>query len=67
MQMNKASENISVSLPSWLIEIIYYFCEQHDYNRSTLVQTALKHYILTKRNCPAVWQQIYDDMREKSS
>lgn len=65
-KLNSASENISASLPGWLIEIMDEVCERNDFNRSTFVKYALKKAILDKMDSPELWEQIYQDFQGES-
>ena len=65
--LSNTSENISVSLPSWLIEIMDHICEYHDLSRSNLVKRALKKEILFRAENPTIWKVVYKEMKDKSS
>lgn len=62
MSLPKASESISISLPSWLLEILDYYSATNplEPNRSQVIQRALRRYLLAESDSPAVWQKLYD-------
>ena len=65
-KLNGASENVSVSLPGWLIEIMDEVCERHDSNRSMFVKHAIKKAILSKLDSPELWEKLYQGFQDES-
>ena len=61
VKLVKTTENISITLPSWLLEILDEVCEEQDFNRSTFAKKAIKKYLLYKHDKPSIWQKIYQE------
>ncbi|GAH10128.1 unnamed protein product [marine sediment metagenome] len=62
----RTSENISVTIPSWLVEVTEEFCKRHDYTKSGLIRRALKHYIAARRQYDHdYWIQVYNEYFDK--
>lgn len=59
-----ASENTSVSLPTWLMEFVDGLCQEEGINRSAFVQKALRAYLLTKMDNLTFWQQLYKSSKD---
>ncbi len=53
-------ETISISLPSWLIEILDETCHRKDFTRSCLIKRSLKRYLLAQNDTPELWEELYD-------
>ena len=66
IKRNKTTENISISLPSWLLEIVDYHCDAHDFNRSSLIKRAVKQYISRKRSEDvSFWDAEYKRIKDE--
>jgi len=66
MKLDKSTESVSISLPTWLLQILDEVCEEKDFNRSTFAKRAIKKYLLYHVECPTLWQQIYNMTTGKS-
>jgi metal-responsive CopG/Arc/MetJ family transcriptional regulator len=58
-RLTAKTETISISLPTWMIEILDEACHQKDFTRSCLIKRALKRYLLSKNDTPAMWEELY--------
>ena len=66
INLDRTSENISITLPSWLIQITDEFCERHDQSRSSLIRKALKHYLAGElQHDNDYWQKVYSSYFDK--
>ncbi len=65
-KLNKSTENISISLPSWLIEVLDEIIEDKDFSRSSFCKRAIKKYLLYQIEDPILWGEIYKLKVEKS-
>jgi metal-responsive CopG/Arc/MetJ family transcriptional regulator len=63
--LSPKTETISVSLPTWLVELLDETCFQKDFTRSCFIKRAIKKYLLTKNENPRLWEQLYDQLMEK--
>ena len=59
MELPKTYESISVSIPSWLLQLIEHECEEQTLDRSKFIQLAIKKYLLLKLESPRLWREIY--------
>jgi metal-responsive CopG/Arc/MetJ family transcriptional regulator len=66
MKLDKATESVSISIPSWLLQILDEVCEQKDFCRSTFAKRAIKKYLLSHMDNPTLWKSIYNEIIEKS-
>jgi metal-responsive CopG/Arc/MetJ family transcriptional regulator len=66
MALPKNTESISISLPSWLLELVDEYCEYHTQTRSSFIQLSVTKYLLLKKASPRLWDHIYHNMREGS-
>lgn len=66
MKFDTSAENVSVSMPSWLIEELDNFCNQNDYTRSNFVCRAVRKYLLAKMDSPGLWKEVYQARHAKS-
>lgn len=57
--LNQTTESVSVSLPTWLLEVLDEMCAQHDFTRSSFIKRATRKYILSKSDNPNLWEKIY--------
>jgi len=64
-KLNPATENISITLPGWLITIMDKVAGNKDFNRSCFCKMAIKDYILHQLNHPESWEIIYRELIEK--
>jgi len=58
--MQKTKEPLSISFPSWLIEVVNMYCLKHDLAVSQLVVRAVRRYILQKLDDPDFWEEFYN-------
>jgi len=58
--MQTTKEPLSISFPSWLIEVVNAYCLKHDLAVSQLVVRATRRYILQKLDDPDFWNQFYN-------
>ena len=65
MELSKKSEQVSISLPSYLVEIMTHYCEENDFTVSGLIQRALKKYLSSHLDSKKVWETIYDEIRKE--
>ena len=61
-RLNTKTETISISLPTWLIDVLDQVCEKHDFSRSNFVKRATRKYLLLKMDDPELWLKIHQDM-----
>jgi metal-responsive CopG/Arc/MetJ family transcriptional regulator len=59
-RLSKKTETISISLPSWMIELMDETCHRQDFSRSCFVRKSLKKYLLAKNDSPDLWESLYD-------
>ena len=64
-KLSPKSETVSISLPSWMIEILDETCHRQDFTRSCLIKRALKRYLLSKNDTPELWEELYDRLFNK--
>ena len=57
--LSSKTETISVSLPSWLVEVLEETCRVQDFTKSCLIKRALKRYLLDKNQSPELWEALY--------
>jgi len=62
----KSTENISVSLKSWLLEYLDLYCEQNDCNRSQIVSRAVKKFLWDQRESLERWEEEYQKLHDES-
>lgn len=60
------SEQISISLPTWLIELVDEHCCKNVIGRSSFFQRAIRHYLLHEHDDVTVWESLYRQLGEKS-
>jgi metal-responsive CopG/Arc/MetJ family transcriptional regulator len=60
------TETTSISLPTWLLELIDRYAKRADMNRSQFIVRAVRKYLLLKYDSPALWKQIYQNQSEAS-
>jgi len=63
MPLPKTTENISISIPSWLLEEVDIYCDHNDFTRSKFVSRAIRKYLLLKTDSMDLWEQIYNEKR----
>jgi len=62
IELNSASESITISLPGWLIELMDDVCASKDYTRSTFCKRAVKKaLLLSKTNDIAFFENMLTD------
>ena len=62
------TENISISLPGNLIDLLDSACDRYDFTRSNLMKRALKKYLAQKyANSPEFWDEAYQRFIDSSS
>lgn len=68
MSLPKSAESISISLPSWLIEMVDAYAASNplEPNRSQVIQRALRRFLLAESDSPAVWHELYRRQTAKS-
>jgi len=58
------TENISVSVPISMVEILDHFCCQNDLNRSQVINRAIRLFLGTKiAKDPAFWDREYQRLQ----
>ena len=64
MTSKEPTENISVSMPMTLLQILDYYCRENDLNRSQAVNRAVRLYLGTKRarEC-SFWEAEYQRLQ----
>jgi len=67
----KTSVNVSLSFPSWLVQICDNFCENNDLGVSELHRRAIKEYIANHRHEKAksnidYWEEVYQETMKES-
>jgi metal-responsive CopG/Arc/MetJ family transcriptional regulator len=60
MDLPRNTENITISMPSWLIESVDEYCSRNDFSRSRLISRAVRKYLLLKIDSPELWRHLYD-------
>lgn len=65
MELCKTTETISISMPSWLLELIDIQCQKTDLPRSALITRAVRKYLLTQSDNPTIWKEIYEALKGK--
>lgn len=65
MELPKSTESISISVPTWLLEEVDAYAYRSDWNRSALFVRAIRQYLLTKMDSPALWEQFYKSRQDK--
>ncbi len=65
-RLSQKSETLSISLPTWLIEMLDEVCLNKDFTRSCFIKRAIKRYILHQCDSPDLWQKVYDEMMDGS-
>jgi len=60
IELNQATESISISLPGWLNEMLEEICQQRDFTKSTFCKRALKKAILLSHtDNQKLWEHLY--------
>ena len=60
IELNQATESISISLPGWLNEMLEDICQRKDFTKSTFCKRALKKAILLSYTDDlALWNHLY--------
>ena len=68
MEIDNTTENFSVSMPTWLIEVVDIICKQRDYTRSSFITRCVRKNIWAiSADDPKLWQKLYDHYRKESS
>jgi len=63
----KNTENISISLPSDMIELLEEFCDRKDFSKSGFIRRAIKKYMfLQSCDDKILWDQLYHLMIDES-
>jgi hypothetical protein len=62
----KTTETTSISIPSWLIELVDDYCAKTDMSRSAFIVRALRKYFLLKFDDPTLWNHIYNQKSKTS-
>lgn len=65
-RLSAKTETISVSLPTWLIDLLDEVCVRKDFSRSCFTKRAIKQYILHQIDDPDLWEQIYTKLMTDS-
>lgn len=65
-RLSQKSETISISLPSWMIDLLDQVCLHKDFSRSCFIKRALKRYILHQCDSLSLWEKVYDDLMDES-
>ncbi len=67
LKQNSATENVSVSLPGWMIEILDAVCEEQDTSRSNYIKRAVKRsFLLDQVNDLNFYERLLHDVQHKS-
>ena len=62
IEINSASETVSISLPGWLLELLDETCRRKDFTRSTFCKRAIKKAILLAHTDDfTLWEKLYCD------
>ena len=65
MTLPKNTEAVSVSMPSWLIELVDDYAGKHDFTRSSLITRAIRKYLSLKiMDSPELWERVYHNGKE---
>jgi metal-responsive CopG/Arc/MetJ family transcriptional regulator len=65
MGLPKTTENVSISVPTWLLEVIDRYCDENDFTRSKLISRAIRKYLILKMDNSSLWERLYRDSHEK--
>jgi len=65
MGRSEKTENISITLPSWLITTMDKIAGRKDFNRSSFCKMAIRKYCLHQMDCPELWDEVYNYLIEK--
>lgn len=64
--IKEATENISITIPIFLKEIIDYLCITEDLNRTQFITRAIKSYVCHKKAFDLrFWEEEYKRMQEE--
>lgn len=64
-ELAKNTETVSISIPSWIVELIDRYCAERDMSRSAVITRATRQFLLVHQDSPATWERIYQLIREK--
>lgn len=64
-RLSAKSETISISLPSWMIDVIDETCHRKDFTRSCLIKRSLKRYLLAQNDTPEMWEELYNRLMKE--
>jgi len=60
------TENISITVPMYILPILDMYCGEHDLSRSQTVNRAIRLYLGTKKaKDPEFWQQEYQRLQKE--
>jgi len=66
MSLNTETENFSVSMPTWLIELLDDHCRKHGFTRSGFITVAVRRRIMSEIESKWLWEYAYKKMTEES-
>jgi len=61
-RLSQKTETLSISLPTWMIEMLDEICLNKDFSRSSFIKRSIKRYILHHCDSPQLWQKVYDEV-----
>lgn len=62
----KSTETTSISIPTWLIELVDDYVGQSDLTRSAFIARSIRKYLLLKYDSPKLWAVLYQKHAEPS-
>lgn len=62
----KSTETTSISIPTWLIELVDEYAVRSDLTRSAFIARSIRKYLLLKYDSPKLWTILYQKHVEAS-